>query len=114
MNGWTSSTGNLNRRIDICSVVSTLSESGSVTESYPVILSTWADVRELRGKEQFAQGQDVAHMEATFLIRYREDVALNKSMVIKYGGKTWEISAIAEIGNKERFEICARIRRDTQ
>lgn len=112
MNGWKSSTGNLNRRVSFLSQTPVISATGSVDYSSSVYLSTWADVRELRGKEILAQGKETAVAEATFLIRYRTDKQITKDLVIDYNGKRWEILSVTEIGYKERIEIHAMVRND--
>lgn len=110
--GWTSSTGNLNKRIDFIAPVRTVARSGQPIETMQTVFTTWAEVNDLRGKERLAMGQESSEAVAVFLIRWRNDHAIKKDMQIAYEGKVYEITSVAEIGNRDRFEIWTRIRRD--
>ena len=96
--------GRLDRRITVEQFTSTVNAMGEPIMTWTALATLWASVRAKSAREFFAHGEQ-ATADVAFKIRYRSD--LNRTMRIAYGGDTYDIVAITEIGRREALEIIA-------
>lgn len=100
--------GRLDRLITIQVKTSTEDSFGEMIETWATLAEVWAELKYLRGSEWFAAQQEGASVDVIFRIRYRDDVTpLN---VIVYDSRTYDISAVLELGRREGLELYASAR----
>ena len=78
---------------------------GEDEESWVDLATVWAKVGTVKGTEQFKSDQRLGIKDASFRIRYRDDVDI--TMRIFYNDDYYEIKSINEIGRQEGLEIVA-------
>jgi SPP1 family predicted phage head-tail adaptor len=96
--------GKKNRKIIIQArtVTNTL---GNVVSTWTTLASVWAEERPLRMDERYQSEAKHSVRVSNFRIYYRSDVG--PEMQISYDGRTWRITGIAELGNREELDITA-------
>lgn len=99
---------NFDRRIDILHAVETVSAYGEKAESFVLLKALWANVNHKGGREGFYARQVVASGEVVFKIRYT--TGITEKMLINHDGKTYDITAIAEVGRRQYLEISSTAR----
>lgn len=99
--------GRLDKRITIQARTVTPGRMGTGSEAWADSFTCWANVAELAAKERNAAPKVMAVRSATFMIRWRDDVA--ESSRIVYDGANWNITGIRQIGRKESLEIAAEV-----
>lgn len=101
--------GDLCRRITIRLPAETADAIGEPAGEPAGIATVWAAYQPATGRQIQSSGRDVAQAVDVFRVRYRGD--LNESMTVEFGGNTYQIERIAEIGRREGLELtCRRIR----
>lgn len=96
---------NYDRRINILQAVTVTNEFGERAETYQLLKAVWANVNHKGGREGFYARQVVASGEVVFKIRYT--TGINETMLINHDDKTYDITAIAEVGRRAGLEIVA-------
>ncbi len=98
--------GDLDRLITIEQPTETIDAYGAPIQSWTTLAANVpAQVSYDNGSEYFAAGQMNARIDAVFKIRYRSD--LTTKMRISYGGETYDIKFLNEIGRREGYNIKA-------
>lgn len=107
--------GKLDRRIGIEVVSYSTAGDGSQVETWSELTTCFAE-RESRGAtERFAASQTFADIDTLWRIRWNQglvDVLNPKSHRITYGGRTFNILGVVEIGRKEGLHIPCAARGD--
>ena len=94
--------GKLNKKIDIVQFTLTKDPDGFETKVETTILSTWAQVTNTSGKELLRQNSDFSEISTRFLIRTSK-VDITKDMIIKFGGKSYEIKYINDYSYDKKY-----------
>lgn len=101
--------GKLNKKIDIVQFTLTKDSDGFETKVETTILSTWAQVTNTSGTELIKQNSDFSEISTRFLIRTPK-VDITKDMIIKFGGKSYEIKYINDYSyDKKHTEIMTKL-----
>lgn len=100
--------GRLDREITIERATDARGTSGAVTKTWATLATVPAEVRPKRGREFFAAGQVAGEVDTVFRIYWRSDITVKDR--ISYGGRTYDITSLGEIGRKEVLEIMATAR----
>ncbi len=101
--------GKLNKKIDSVQFTITKDSDGFETKVETTVLSTWAQVTNTSGKEQIKQNSDFSEISTRFLIRTPK-VDITKDMIIKFGGKSYEIKYINDYSyDKKHTEIMTKL-----
>ena len=102
-------TGKLNKKIDIVQFTLTKDSDGFETKVETTILSTWAQVTNISGTELLRQNSDFSEISTRFLIRTPK-VNITKDMIIKFGGKSYEIKYINDYSYDRKYtEIMTKL-----
>lgn len=94
--------GALNREISIQSKAIIYDSSGFGTETYTTIKKVWAEIITTGGREYYAAQRLNAETTAVFRVRYTP--AINGTMRIIYGTRTFEIIGLNDVNGK-RVEL---------
>lgn len=86
--------GELNKRISIGSIVSTINDNGYQEPQWQDYLSCWAKISNVSGTEIFKSGRDFSEVMTRFLIRYRKDKVIDTTMQIKFGKRIVDSSPV--------------------
>jgi len=95
--------GRMDRIVTLRKRVQTANEYGEQVETFEDVGPIWAEKRDLRGSERFASLQTVGQVDTIWRIRHRTDTSSLNELI--YGGSTYEIKAVLEIGRKEGLEL---------
>lgn len=80
--------------------------SGSVVQTWQVILRDFASRRDTLGTERVAAGVEQTMADAVFRVRWRPDVSSATRLVCE--GQTWDIMAVAELGRHQWLDLTCR------
>ena len=97
--------GRLDRRISILQRGSSTDSWNQRGNTYVLLATVWAEVRDPGAKEREEADQRVTVITKVFTIRFRSD--LTTIHRINYGSDTYHITGIAEIGRQEGLRITA-------
>ena len=101
--------GKLNKKIEIVQFTLIKDPDGFETKVETTVLSTWAQVTNISGKELLRQNSDFSEISTRFLIRTPK-VDITKDMIIKFGGKSYEIDYINDYSyDKKHTEIMTKL-----
>ena len=103
------SAGKLDRRITFQAPVERIESGLFPVKAWADLVETpkmWAEVTTANGSE-FSDPQIVSEFDATFRVRYRDD--LTTSMRIVYGGKNYNVKSVRELGRREFLEILGKV-----
>ena len=101
--------GKLNKKIEIVQFTLIKDPDGFETKVETTVLSTWAQVTNISGTEQIKQNSDFSEISTRFLIRTPK-VDITKDMIIKFGGKSYEIDYINDYSyDKKHTEIMTKL-----
>jgi len=101
--------GNLRHRITIEQPVETQdATTGELVTTWLAVDTVWAEVRPLRGTEEYVAQQIKAGLDTRFRLRYRDDIT--PMMAIRHGGRRYDLQPPTEIGNREGLQILATTR----
>lgn len=102
--------GELDRRITIeQNTPSGRDDHGQNIDSWSLLATVWARVSDRRGRERFTDDRELAYRTITFRIRWRSDVTDTK-IRIQFDDRTWDVTAINEIGRRDGIDIDAEVR----
>ena len=102
----------LNRKVEIQSLTVTPTDTGGFTQSWSLLATSWAKIKNASGTELIHADQLGAVAFSDFTIRYRSD--LNESMRILYRGTYFQIRHINNIEEADKFLIIKAERGVTQ
>jgi SPP1 family predicted phage head-tail adaptor len=105
--------GRLTRRIDLLRKVEELDSLGRQkrdADTWQLVASVWAEVRELNGVEIEKAKQMVATASIAIAIRYREGVTVQ--MRVRFKGRTMEIRSVVDSDSSQRelVLLCGEIK----
>lgn len=92
----TNNAGKYNRRIQICGTEIVTDSNGFQTERPTVILETYASIKTTKGWTLIKNGTDFEAATTNFTIRFPV-TKITRDMVVKYGGKTYEIQYLNNV-----------------
>lgn len=96
----------LNRRIQLLKRTQVKQPSGARTDTWTEVAETWAEKLFLTSRDM-ARTQGVSdNSEAKFRIRYRADI--NTTMRVVCDGRTFAITGLEEIGQREGWFVLVR------
>ena len=98
--------GNLDRRITIENLTSTVDSHGGETQTWSTLAAVWAEVIPLSGDEAIIAAQSIPGARIKFRIRWRSDVTETARVI--YEGRNYDIAYIAEIGRREGLELLGK------
>lgn len=88
--------GKYNRRISIYKINKDKDSDGFPTETEPLVLNVYAEVKTTKGFTLIANNADFEKALTRFVFRFPETV-ITYDMVVKYMGKTYEIEYINNV-----------------
>lgn len=95
--------GQLDRRVVLQSPATTRDAAGGAIVSYSTSATVWAAQRPLSGARLFAAQAKRYAAEFSYRIRYRTDVVPGWRLL--HGTRTYEITAITELGRAHLLEL---------
>ncbi len=99
--------GALNKKIVFQGTTSVPNGLGEKVARKVDVLTTWASIQTISGKEQFLSNQNYATLSHKLRCRYSDKI--NKKQTIKYKDREFEILAVLDIFEKNReFEILVK------
>lgn len=105
--------GSLDRRIEIQRATESRDDLNNVVLTWATLRTVWAAKADVRDGERWAAMEVGAEVTTRFTIRWSPYVAdVNPKDRIRYGGRTYDIVAVKEIGRREGLEITATARTD--
>lgn len=100
--------GRMDREIVIQRATTSETVVGSPVPTWTTHLTVWAEYIPVSGREFLQMNREVAALTARFIIRWNSDVL--ETDRISFGGRTWDILSLREIGRQEGLEITAEVR----
>ncbi len=101
--------GKLDRTITVITAPTGADSKGEPTTPGTEVCTIPARALPTRGRELVASARDVPEIFDRFIIRYRTD--LDETMQVEYGGGTYQIHRIVELGRREGLELtCRRVK----
>lgn len=97
--------GNMDRKIMIQSPPTAKDDGGELSGSWTLECSPWAMVKHDSSSESNDEGTEAMADVLTFTIRHRPGIT--SGMRVVYGGDTYEILGIKEVGREEYLELSA-------
>jgi phage head-tail adaptor, putative, SPP1 family len=88
--------GKYNRRISIYRIAKDKDSDGFPTETKPLVLTVYAEVKTTKGFTLIANNADFEKALTRFVFRFPETV-ITYDMVVKYMGKTYSIEYINNV-----------------
>ena len=102
--------GRYDHRIKIVKVVQTTDKDGFPTESREVVLEPYARVKTTSGYTLIQNDSDFEKALTNFTIRYPGTVAIDRDMLIEYGGKAYSIQYLNNVNEAGiELEIQAKV-----
>ncbi|AVF25093.1 putative phage head-tail adaptor [Paenibacillus larvae subsp. larvae] len=95
--------GKLNKRITIKKHEPTPDGAGGYDDGFSDVVTVWANIRPLRGREYWQSQQTQAEVTHSIMIRYRKDI--DRSHVVSYGGRLFDIQHIINVDEANRTLI---------
>lgn len=101
--------GRLDRRIKIETETATISASGERVPTWSTLAdNVAAEKRDVSGREQSSNGQEVAVGNTLFRIRWRDDIKPTAQVV--YLAETYNILVVREIGRRRYLELITEVK----
>ena len=101
--------GNFDKKIAVIKFKSRKDSDGFEEKSEIVVLLTWAQVTNISGTEILRSNSDFSEVKTRFLMRTPK-IELDKDMVIKFDGNTYNIAYINDYGYDKKYtEIIAEL-----
>ena len=98
--------GQLDRRVTIEQRSVARDAAGGETVTWSTRAEVWGSRRDITGRDRIRADQKVVEASASFLIRWRSDIASTDRLVCD--GVTYDIQHMAEMGMREGLEILAK------
>ena len=105
--------GRMDARITIQRATVVTNDYGESVPTWATLATVWADViwREGSGAERIASDQILSKQPVHFLIRYSTTVSsVSAKDRVAYGGKSYEIETIQEIGRNDGLRLTCTLR----
>jgi SPP1 family predicted phage head-tail adaptor len=94
----------LNKRLNIEAPVRASEEGGAAVISWQTIATVWAALRPASGREVGAQDSQTLRTSHVIWLRWRDD--LSGGMRFRWGLRTFEITAIRDPDELQRWLVC--------
>src|SRR5918992_2353622 len=98
--------GTLKDRVTLQQNTPTQDAGGAPVDSWADVATVWAAIEPLTGREFFDAARVVADVTHRLRIRYRADVT--EKMRAIQGSRTFDISAVLEVGRRRELHLMAR------
>jgi SPP1 family predicted phage head-tail adaptor len=92
--------GELRYRIIVQKRSITRDEEGDINETWSDVVTTWASIKPIQGREYFSALAVNAEKNIRFVIRYR--LGITQEMRILYNGQIFDIQSIVDIEERHR------------
>jgi len=105
--------GRMDARITIQRATVVTNDYGERVPTWATLATVWADIiwREGSGAERIASDQILSKQPVHFLIRYSTTVSsVSAKDRVSYGGKSYEIETIQEIGRNDGLRLTCTLR----
>ena len=89
--------GKYNRRIIIYEVVESKDSAGFPQKTEVIVLTTYANVKTLRGYTLITNDTNFEKAYVNFTIRYPQNIEITRDMLITFRGKTYSIEYLNNI-----------------
>lgn len=108
--------GSLNKRISILKKVTTRDQDGVAHEKMEEVRSCAASFKRTSGKELIRAGADFSEEKVCFTVRHSYSVELDRKMVVRYGGKEYEIEYVDDIDDRHQYDVlwCKRLTKEAK
>lgn len=101
--------GKLDRRIRVEQRTVTQNATGEADEAWATLFETWAERRDMRGREAIAARQTDFDGETMWRIRWRADVSHDATRLVDLeDDQIHDIVSVALIGRREGLELVTR------
>lgn len=91
----------LSKRLDIKSIERESDGAGGFIEQPVTIVTVWGDIKGLSGKEQWQAYQKESEVTIKIRIRYRKDI--DRTNIVEYKGRIFEIQYIINENEENKF-----------
>lgn len=85
----------MNDKIVIQKVAEARSSTGAVTETWTTHVTSWADIEQVSGSEQFTSDMTIYNDIKTFVIHYHEGKEVTPKMRISYDSGYYYITSVS-------------------
>lgn len=92
--------GRYDKRIRIVREVKTTDKDGFPMSTREMVLEPYARVRTTKGWTLISSGSDFEAATTNFTIRYPGKVAIDRDMLVEYGGKTYTIEYLNNVDER--------------
>ena len=100
--------GKLDRRVTILRYSMTRNADNEPIETWSDLATVWASKKDISDGEKVRAAQIGASLSTRFQIRWSSLVAdVNPKDRLRYGGRTYEIVGVKELGRRDGIEISA-------
>ncbi|UDY80764.1 head closure protein [Geobacillus phage GR1] len=93
--------GKLNKRVEIMELGQVSDGGGGYEDAFIPIKKVWANIRPVYGREKWQAQQAQAEISHKVIIRYTD--AINRSHILSFNGKKYDIQYIINIDESNRF-----------
>lgn len=101
--------GKYNRKIAIVSVQHGKDAQGFPVDTETIVLQPYAEVKTTKGYTIIINNSDFEKALTRFTIRYPQRTTIDREMLVKYNGKTYEIQYLNNVNERnEELEIQAK------
>lgn len=76
---------------------------GKLAPAWEPVCTAWAEVKEIATRERLRAAQVLGARAATVTILHRE--GLDAAMRVRFGGATWRIVGLAEVGRRQALQL---------
>lgn len=98
--------GALNRRLTIYAPSEARSSTGTPKTGWRRVADVWASRESLNLREASRMGGRTEGAEASFVIRYRDDVTTQHEVL--FNGRRYSVVQVDELGNREGTKLLVR------
>lgn len=104
--------GTMDRKIRIDQAQDVRAASGEMTRTWLPLFTAWAERTPLNGSELYQAQQLAAKVDTRYRMRYRSGVSASADFALydMSDGRTYDITAVIEIGRREGIELLATAR----
>lgn len=104
-------TGELRHRVTIQGTTAVQDSSASYSESWSDLVTTWARVRPMNGREYFAAHQEQSAVTHEIVMRFRRGV--NTAMRLKFDSRIFDIESVINYDERNEWMIIYCMERTT-
>lgn len=106
--------GKLDRRITLQRATTTANSLNEPIQTWAAIATVWAAKMEVRDSERQRAAETAAVIDTRFQIRWSSQVSdIDAADRVVFGGRTFNILGVKEIGRREGLELSCQARSET-